>query len=55
MNKFMVMSSYCVDLRVVVYPIHFGVNEYILNKRIVSLAYSEFDEIVGKFRISLLV
>ena len=51
----MVMAFHCVDLRAILYPIHFGVNECILNVRIVSLVYSEFDGIVGEFRIPLLV
>ena len=41
--------------RAILYPIHFGVNERILNVRIVSLAYPDFDEVVGEFGIPLLV
>ena len=51
----MVISFQCVDLRAILYPIHFGVNECIWNVKIVSLVYSEFDEIVGEYGMLLLV
>ena len=55
MSKFIIMSSHYGDLRVVVYPIYFGVNECILNVRNVNLMYYEFDEVVGECEMPLLV
>lgn len=55
MSKFMVMSFHCVDLRAILYPTHFGVTECLLNVRIVSLVYSDFDEVIGKFGMPFLI
>lgn len=55
MSKFMVMSFYCVELRAILYLIHIGVNDCTLNVRIVSLVYSDFDEVIGKFGMPFLI
>ena len=57
MSKLMVMSFYCVDLRAILYPypIHFGVNECIMNVRIVNLVYSDFYAVIGEFGMPFLI